>query len=278
MRTLVTICVALALAGCGGATTPGGNTTAEAAPPVATPSNAASPAPTPAETPTPTAAARASRTDTDDYSFDYAVPASAAAIPALAAWLEEDRERVEAKVAQDSAAFRRERAADGAPFRKYESTTDWRVVTNTPRLLSIAAETYDYIGGAHGSPGFRSLVWDKQAGERLAATDLFTSPAALQSAAGAAFCTALDAARAKRRGVPVKRDATSFNACPKVAETVVILGSTNRRAIDRIGLLVPPYVAGPYAEGSYDLTLPVTPALLSAVKPDYRNTFALGRR
>ena len=61
---------------------------------------------------------------------------------------------------------------------------------------------------------------------------------------------------------------------------LVILGiavalSSNRRAIDRLGLLVGPYVAGAYAEGSYDITLPVTPAVLKAVKPEYRGAFAV---
>ncbi len=37
-----------------------------------------------------------------------------------------------------------------------------------------------------------------------------------------------------------------------------------------------PYVAGAYAEGDFEFTLPVSPAMLRAVKPDYRDAFALG--
>lgn len=59
-----------------------------------------------------------------------------------------------------------------------------------------------------------------------------------------------------------------------MAETTLILGSSDGERIDRIGLLVGPYVAGPYAEGTYDLTLPVTPAIVAAVRPEWREAFA----
>ena len=49
------------------------------------------------------------------------------------------------------------------------------------------------------------------------------------------------------------------------------------RRFDRIGLLAAPYVAGAYAEGSYEVTLPVTPKVLAAVKPEYKAAFALGK-
>lgn len=68
-----------------------------------------------------------------------------------------------------------------------------------------------------------------------------------------------------------------MNVCPPVKDLTILLGSTNGRAIDRIGLLADPYVAGSYAEGSYEVTLPVTRAIAGAVKPAYRAAFALGR-
>ncbi|MBM3927386.1 MAG: DUF4163 domain-containing protein [Sphingomonadales bacterium] len=216
------------------------------------------------------------KTSTDDYDFTYSIPAEVGQIPALVGWFSTDRDKAQASVARDAAAFRREATASGFPFRKYESTTEWKRVTSTPRFLSLSAETYDYTGGAHGSPGFRALVWDREARARLEPTAMFTSEAAIQQAVGGAFCDALDVQRTKRRGTPVARgNGDSFNDCPKVSEATLILGSSNGQAIDRIGLLVGPYVAGAYAEGSYDLTLPVTPAVLQAVKPEYRSAFAV---
>jgi hypothetical protein len=37
--------------------------------------------------------------------------------------------------------------------------------------------------------------------------------------------------------------------------------------------LVPPYEAGPYAEGAYEVTLPVSAAVVAAVKGEYRPSF-----
>ncbi|URW76104.1 DUF4163 domain-containing protein [Sphingomonas donggukensis] len=273
MRTRTATILILAsamLPACGGTAPATGNTATPA--PVAEPTPSYGPTPTPAAAPA--AAPSLTKADTPDYTFEYGYPAAAAAIPALAAWLDADREKVRAGVAKDSAAYRKETAEGGFNFNKYDSTTTWQTVTETPRLLSLSATTYDYTGGAHGSPGFRATAWDKAAAKRIDPVDMFVSPAAIETALRSEFCRKLDIERAKRRGAPVVRDDDGFNQCPKVAETTLIIGSTNRRTIDRIGLLVGPYVAGAYAEGSYDLTLPVTPAVLRAVKLDYRDAFA----
>ena len=55
----------------------------------------------------------------------------------------------------------------------------------------------------------------------------------------------------------------------------MILGSSNRKTFTRIGILVAPYSAGPFAEGTYEVTVPVTPAIIAAVKPQYRASFAV---
>ena len=66
-----------------------------------------------------------------------------------------------------------------------------------------------------------------------------------------------------------------FYDCIKPSEQTVILGSSNGKAFDKIGILVGPYAAGPYAEGDYELTFPVTARLLAAAKPEYRAAFAV---
>ncbi|WP_315761486.1 DUF3298 and DUF4163 domain-containing protein [Sphingomonas sp. Y38-1Y] len=266
MRTVTMLGTAMMLAACGGAPEQ----------PAATSANAQGQAPVPPTPPSPpAAAAKASKTTikNDSYSFDYTYPAKAAAIAPLARWLDGQREEMKVELDKDTAEFRAEAKAGDFPFRAYESTVAWKVVTDTPRLLSLSAETWAYTGGAHGSPGYDAVVWDKAAGERLKPTDLFTSTDAIQTAIGTAFCAEIDKQREERRGEPVVRADDSFNACPKVDEATLILGSTDRQMIDRVGLLVGPYVAGPYAEGVFEVTLPVTPALLSAVKPAYRDLF-----
>ena len=68
-----------------------------------------------------------------------------------------------------------------------------------------------------------------------------------------------------------------FSDCIDPTDSTIILGSSNGKAFDRIGVLVAPYEAGPYAEGEYEVTLPVNDAVMAAVKPDYRATFVKGR-
>ncbi|MFT3976382.1 MAG: DUF4163 domain-containing protein [Sphingomonas bacterium] len=210
-----------------------------------------------------------------DYTFDYAYPPEAARIAPLRAWLEKDKAKMRASIAEQAAEGREEARKNGYPFHEYEASKKWQVVTSTPRFLSLSGEVYSFTGGAHGSPGTVALLWDKAAQRRISSVAVFVSAAALQAAIGPAYCAKLDAERLKRRGEPTK-PGDPFGECPKLGELTVLLGSSNRLKIDRIGLIADPYVAGPYAEGSYEVTLPVTPAVLGAVKPAYRATFALG--
>ena len=85
----------------------------------------------------------------------------------------------------------------------------------------------------------------------------------------------LDEERSKRRGEPVVSDGRLFNDCIKPSEQTVILGASNGRTFDKIGILIGPYAAGSYAEGDYEFTLPVTAALRRAVKPEYRDAFSV---
>ena len=99
---------------------------------------------------------------------------------------------------------------------------------------------------------------------------------ALSAAIRAPFCAALNQQRAEKRGEPVDpKSKQEFDTCIDPAKQTVILGSTDKAHFNRIGILVDPYAAGPYAEGNYEVTLPVTAAVLKAVKPLYRRAFAV---
>lgn len=269
MRLTLALLGAMLLAACGRADE------APASAPSTPAARAATPAPTPA--PSPAASDSVTEAQTAALDFRYTYPAAAARVPALAAILDAEREKLRRDAMREAEADRRDASGSDRPFHQHDASVAWAVVTETPRFLSLSAELYAFTGGAHGSPGFNSLLWDKQAGARLKPEAVFRSAAALQAATGDAFCAAIDRERAQRRGAPVVRSSEGygFNDCPPVSDATLILGSTNRKAIDRIGLLVGPYVAGPYAEGSYEVTLPVTPALLEAVKPAYREAFAV---
>jgi hypothetical protein len=226
----------------------------------------------------PTGGARNEQESNALFEFEYSYPAAAGAIPALKAELDAELERAKAQLAENAKEQQAESRKNGFPFNPLGSWTAWKVVADLPAWLSLSAEVGDFMGGAHPNHGFAALVWDRQANKRRAPVDLFTSKAALSQAIRKDFCAAIDKQRAKKRGEPVQPGSTDeFDRCIDPAASTIILGSTNGKAFDRIGVLVAPYEAGPYAEGDYEVTLPVTPAVMAAVKPEYRATFVTGR-
>jgi hypothetical protein len=245
-----------------------------------TPQPIASAAPSPAATKAPAAAeqARSVKEENDRYVFEYAYPAAAAAIPALKARLDADLAAqraelvVEAKTAADDA------RQNDYPYHPHSRMKDWKVVTDLPNWLSMSTIVATFEGGAHPNYVYDALLWDKAADRQRDALDLFTSKQALSAAIGKAFCDAIDRQRTKKRGEPIERESGDmFTNCLDPVDYTVILGSAGRRGFDRIGVLVPPYEAGPYAEGSFEVTLPITAQVLALVKPEYRASFALGR-
>jgi hypothetical protein len=213
---------------------------------------------------------------TADYSFTYSYPDSAAAIPPLRAWLEQDRKRLQAGTARQAAAARRESRDGSFPFRRYELQKTWKVVTSTPRFLSLSGHIYSYTGGAHGTPASTALLWDRVARIRLEPRAVFASLPALEKAMRPAYCARLNAERTRRLSGPVGEN-SPFPDCPALKELTLLLGSSDNRRFNRIGLIADAYVAGSYAEGAYEVTLPVTPAIVRTVKPAYRPAFAVTR-
>ncbi|GMM93284.1 DUF4163 domain-containing protein [Qipengyuania sp. MTN3-11] len=210
--------------------------------------------------------------------FAYSWPAEVSAIEPLAAELAAERDKALAEQKAEYEAAQADSPEDCDPCRTRSAETEWQVVADLPRFLSLSAGFSVYTGGAHGNYGTRSLVWDREAGQRLAATDLFRSPGGLYGAISRRYCAALNAEREERRGEPVDPDDEYFGDCPGIDELTVLPGSSNGRTFDRIGVIADPYVAGSYAEGSYEVTLPVDTAVIDAVKPEYVDAFSLGAR
>lgn len=209
-----------------------------------------------------------------DYAFEYSYPPQAARIAPLKAWLEADKAKRRAWITRTAAEARRDAKAAGIPFRAYDMQHGWDVVADTPRFLSLSSASYSETGGAHGNASSGSLVWDKRAGRRVDAISLFASAAAFRSAVLTPWCRWMRAERTRRVGADAARD-TVFGQCPPLKDVTVLLGSSNGRAFDRIGVIADQYVVGSYVEGPYEHTLPVTPAVLRAVKPEYRAAFSV---
>ena len=205
--------------------------------------------------------------------FSYAWPAEVSAVPALVQRFTAERDKLLAEQKTEWAEAVAEFAGQdcvACTNRSFEKS--WEVVSDLPRFLSLSASFYAYTGGAHGNGAYDALIWDREAKAAMDPKALFVSEAALQDALGDAWCKALKAERMKRMGADFSDD--GFFGCPAITDLTLLLGSSDKQRFNRIGLLAAPYVAGSYAEGTYEVTLPVTRQVLAAVKPEYKAAFA----
>ncbi|WP_432767948.1 MAG: DUF4163 domain-containing protein [Sphingopyxis sp.] len=264
-RALILL-AALTLAACAEETETPAEKAAAAAVPGAPPTS-------PADRAAATAAASDVKESSDLIEFAYSYPREAARIAGLAAWLDGDRatkrDALIAAAERDKAAAEKE----GFPYRPHSHLQTWQRVTDTPRFLSLSAEIETYMGGAHGMTSFDSLLWDRNRAIRLTPLDLFVSGDAFDAAIKDAFCERIDRAKAAKGIVPPANDDGPFAACPAASAQTVWLGSSDGRYLDRMTIAIAPYEIGPFAEGSYKINMPVTAALVKAVKPEYARDF-----
>lgn len=200
-------------------------------------------------------------------SFRWSLAPEAALEPAFVGALRGDAlaERAKAIRAQDEA------IANPPPGRgpiRTEWWERWQAEAETDGLIALSARTYEYSGGAHGNLALRSAIWDRAAGRRIEFAELFADPKAALAALQPGFCKALDAQRlVRRQGL---RD-PNFSSCPALAELPVVPVGTG--TIGSFRVLVPPYTAGPWAEGVYEIALETGP-VLPHVAPRFAGAFA----
>lgn len=219
------------------------------------------------------AAASDVREKSDLIEFAYSYPRDAAQIPELAKFLDGDRQ---AKRAALVAAAERDSAASeqgGFPYHAHSHLQQWLRVTSTPRFLSLSAEIGTYMGGAHGMTSFDTLLWDRNRRTRLKPVDLFTSAEAFDAAIRDDFCARIKQAKAAKGIQTPDEPGSPFSTCPSASAQTVWLGSSGGRYLDRMTIAIAPYEVGPFAEGSYRINVPVTAALVKAVKPEYQRDF-----
>ncbi len=223
------------------------------------------------------AAARKVKEENPLFSLDYAYPAAAASIPGLKAKLDSHIVALRAELDKETKEEKAQSDAD-FEFRPHSRSLDWQIVAELPHWLSLSALASTYTGGAHPGYWFEAILWDKQANVERKPLDLFASKQALSAVIRKPFCDAIDSQRAHKRGEPVKRSSDEmFSECLDPTDYTVIFGSSDHKAFNRIGILVPPYEAGPYAEGEYEVTLPVTAEVMAQIKPEFRASFAVKR-
>lgn len=211
-----------------------------------------------------------------DYNFFAAWPRAAAAIPALnREFLRSARQdqRNLAKLTRDQGKPQSEAKLPAAITVTHFTTT--AVAGSNARMLSLLTDSYQFYGGAHGNSGYRARLWDQRRNAGIKdATTLFGDRLAILREP---WCAALDAQRVIKsegtwRPAAGKKYGDIWD-CPTFDNLAVVLMGSPGQPFDRLRIIAAPYQAGPYSDGAYDITFPVTAAILAQVKPAYRDAF-----
>jgi hypothetical protein len=196
-------------------------------------------------------------------SYRWRAAPEAATQPALLSALRTDALAELAKEKQDAARDAAEAKKSGFPVHRYETIADWTLAADTPHLLALSGLVYSYTGGAHGNTGYTAKIWDKQANKAISFAALFTDWAKARALLEPAYCKALADEQKARAGNPV-------NNCPKLADQQIVPWADLATTARQFRVLIGPYAAGSYAEGSYLITLPWPDGVQKLVKPAYQ--------
>lgn len=266
---VVALFAASLLAGCGkrqeAAPTRANAVADNAVAPVAAPIPA--PAPQPVEI----------KSDKAGLEFAYSWPTAAAAIPELDGWLRGNAEAQRAKAAKGAADDAAQAKKAGFPFNGHSYVEKYAVAADTPRVLVLQSDGYVFTGGAHGMPFNTVIIWDRAAKKRLA-TSALVDVGAFKRLANDRFCKELDRQREEKRGEPVKPagpdDISEFNSCVDMTKQTLLPVSKGGKTLDALRVVIGPYEAGPYSEGTYTIELPFDAKTIAAVKPAWKDAFA----
>ena len=211
--------------------------------------------------------------ENDLYTFKYSWSKEAAAVPQLVERFTKDMEKQKAETISTATEDRDERKKQDFPFNPYDTQKSYETAGQSDRLLSLELGVYAFTGGAHGSSGSGSLLWERQLKREVSIQDLLQPGQSWTGAIRQPFCTLLNREREKRRGEPVKPD-DMFGDCPKYGDVTVLLADDDKNGrFDHIHVIADQYVAGPYAEGPYEISLPITAAMIERLKLEYRASF-----
>lgn len=200
-----------------------------------------------------------------DAEVKLALPAALAAHPTLHRTLYDNETRAMKAFMAEAGP---QQAEYGAAMPPFAMEVTWRVAAETPRLLSLVRESYDFAGGAHGNSASMTLLFDKVAGREVAPATLFPAEASLPRLEGT-LCNALKRVKAEAGAVPLDGETWS---CPKWRDSQAALAPVAGGRATGLTFLFSPYEVGPYAEGGFEVTLPAT-EFRADIAPAYRDQF-----
>ncbi|GAA4008066.1 PdaC/SigV domain-containing protein [Sphingomonas humi] len=212
--------------------------------------------------------------ETRDLDFEYNWSAEAEAVPALS-------RRFRADAVRQRQAMNRMAVAE-KKARREMGTSDWNglqfsrsveTAGQSGKLLSLVTSTSSYTGGAHPNGRTSALLWDRKLSRETNYSALLLAGQRWDGALRLPFCVLLDRERAKRRGETVVNGEWP-SQCPEMKELTIALADHDRNGrFDHADLTADSYVAGPYAEGPYEISLPITATMVQRLKPEFRASF-----
>jgi len=196
------------------------------------------------------------------------LPAEITNFPALHTMLY-DREAAGLKAFAAKAEVDRKASTGQFPWRPYGRQNQWFLAADATPLVALRALWFEDTGGAHPNHGGASLLWDTAAGKEIQPKALFRDGADM-TPLNKAICDAVATAKTHREGAVMLNDTFS---CPKWTETVLVPApSATPGKIGGLTALIDPYVVGPYSEGDYEVTVPVS-AFQGLLAPAYAGAF-----
>jgi hypothetical protein len=210
--------------------------------------------------------------------FHYEWPAGVNAVPRLRAALQADMAHDHRLALSFVAENRRRARQNHFEVQPHDYSKSWTIAGTSARLISLTADLGAFTGGAHPNSSYFGLLWDRAADRAVPAATLLGP--ALLGRLRPRFCAALNAQRAENRGEPVHPDpADPFTTCPAFAELVLAPADGNRNGrYERLDVLIAPYLAGAYVEGSYEVEIRFDAGDVAAVPPAWRASFEVARR
>ena len=196
------------------------------------------------------------------------LPAEIATYPALHTMLY-NREVAGLRAFAAKAETDRKASTGQFPWRPYNRQGQWFLAADAAPLVNLRALWFEDTGGAHPNHGGASLLWDNAANREVQPKALFRDGADM-TALDKAICDAVAQAKTHREGAVPLNDMFS---CPKWSQAVLVLApSTTPGKAGGLTAIIDPYVVGPYSEGDYEVTVPVS-AFQGLLAPAYAGMF-----
>ncbi|MCD9086872.1 DUF3298 and DUF4163 domain-containing protein [Stenotrophomonas sp. SY1] len=217
---------------------------------------------------------------TPSYMVGISYPPAAAKYPGLARELSSYAEHAKAELLKSVSGL-----GNDKPTAPYELSLSFDMLTETPKVVTVAVDGSSYTGGAHGQPLVGRFVWLPEQQKLLKAEDLIGTAPGWQAVSDYVEDKLLEQAMVRTQGediAPEEQQAQVRNLSRMIDEGTSpdagnfsqfqpVLDEAGR--ISALRFVFPPYQVGPYSDGTQTVDVPAA-VLLPHVAASYRELFA----